>query len=211
MQVFKIQSVALAIVLVIASPGMAAEKKNIFQELWERIIRSKEQEKPRSVRGGVCIVTPRPDAVVWRDRPILAWKGEVKKVNLYRGEGDLKTLIWSRWVRIGKSYLAYDGQPLAAGVYTWEAIGGLSPHRISFEVMGGGDRDRLEGQFHLLARDFSMQEIRQKDQPVLQLDTLLRENLLSDVVMEMYETEGKSEEIEMMRNDFIKLVCEPKK
>ena len=211
MKVLKIQSVVLAIVLITASPGIAAaKKKNIFQDIWERIVRSQEQEKPRSVRGGVCVVTPFPDAVVWSDRPIMAWQGEVKKVNLYRGE-DFKTAIWSRWVRVGKSFVAYDGLPLAAGVYMWEAIGGLSPHRTSFKVMGGTDRDRLSGQFHLLARDFSMQGTPQKDYPLLRLDTLLSKNLLSDGVMEMYEAGGKSEEIETMQKDFVKLVCEPKK
>jgi len=86
MKVLKIQSVVLAIVLLTASPGIAAaKKKNIFQDIWERIVRSQEQEKPRSVRGGVCVVTPFPDAVVWSDRPIMAWQGEVKKVNLDRG------------------------------------------------------------------------------------------------------------------------------
>jgi hypothetical protein len=213
MQGFKIQSLALAIVLLTASPGMAAERKNIIQDLWERIIRSKEQEKPRSVRGGVCVVTPFPNAVVSRYRPMIAWKGEVRKVNLYRGDADFKLPIWSRWVRVGKSSVAYDGKPLTAGVYTWETIGGLSPQQTRFEVMGDADRDRLSGLFHVLNRDFSMQNIPQKDQPVLLLDALLRENenRLSDVVMEMYEMAGTSEDIETMRKDFVRLVCEPKK
>ena len=213
MQGFKIQSLALAIVLLTASPGMAAEKKNIIQDLWERIIRSKEQEKPRLVRGGVCIVTPFPDAVVSLYRPMIAWQGEVKKVNLYRGNADSKLLIWSRWVRISKSSVAYDGKPLTAGVYTWETIGGLSPQQTRFEVTSDVDRDRRSGLFHVLNRNFSMQNIPQKDQPVLLLDALLRENenRLSDVVMEMYEMAGTSEDIETMRKDFVRLVCEPKK
>ena len=210
MKAFKIQSLVLTIVLLTASPGIAASKKNIFQDIWERIIRSQEQEKPRSVRGGICVVTPLPDAMVRNDRPIMAWQGQVRKVNLYRGD-DFKMPIWSRWVRGNKSSVAYDGQPLAPGVYTWEAIGGLSPQRSAFKVMGGSDRDRLSGQFQVLLRDFSMQGIPQKDQPVLRLDTLLRENLLSDVVMEMYEMEGTSEDIEIMRKDFVRLTCEPKK
>lgn len=203
MKGFKVQSLALALVLLTASPGLAAPQPNAFQQIWTRIVGSKP--KPRSVRGGVCPVMPSPDALIWRDRPIFVWKGEVNQVKLYR-EDEPQKVIWSSAVKKGQSSVTYDGKPLAPGTYIWKMVGTGLPIPFYFGVMGGSDREEIDLKLkQAISKGASPQE-----DLISRLNVWSQENLVSDTMMELYAVSDSVPEIETMRKDFVPLVCKTK-
>ncbi len=208
MQTFKIQSILIIIGLLTASPSIAAEKKNIFQDIWERIIRSQGQEPPRSVRGGICQVVPGLNTVVSRDRPFFLWRDTAATIHLYQGNtvGSNQTPLWSRSVKPSQSFVSYDGEPLVAGLYTWEAISPLGvKNQTPFYVMDQAERQTLEKS---LAK---FDHIEGNDRILQRMTVLEKEGLLGDTVAELTGIEGDQAIVEKMQEDFIKAVCEPVK
>ncbi|MEB3293942.1 MAG: hypothetical protein VKJ24_12355 [Synechococcales bacterium] len=205
MKGMKIQSLALVFVLLAAAPGLTAPKKKekpAKQTIWQRILRLKEQEPPRTVRGDICVVSPRQNGVIWHDRPIFVWQGKATQVNLYREDAPLKP-IWSSAVKKDQTSVSYDGSPLRPGIYIWKVGGKGTPAPSYFEVMGGADRDTMNGK---------LQPIQQKSlsaqaKVLARLDLWMQNELLSDAVMELYATSGIMPELETLRKEFVQLDC----
>jgi hypothetical protein len=204
---FKIQSLVLTIVLLTASPGIAASKKNIFQDLWERIIRSQEQTPPRSVRGGICQAVPGLNTVVSRDRPFFLWRDTAATIHLYRGSSTVdQSPLWSRSVNSSQSFVFYDGKPLATGEYTWEAVSALGvKNQTSFYVMEQAERETLETSLK------KFDQLQGNDRILHRIELLEKEGLLGDAVAELMGIEGEEAIVAKMREDFVKAACDPVK
>ena len=208
MKVLKIQSGVLAIVLLTASPGIAAaKKKNIFQDIWERIIRSQEQEKPRSVRGGICQAVPGLNTVVSKDRPFFLWRDTAATIHLYRGSSTTdQSPLWSRLVNSSQSFVLYDGKPLAIGEYTWEAVSALGvKNQTSFYIMERAEREALETSLK------KFDHLQRNDRILRRIELLEKEGLLGDAVTELMGIEGEEAIVAKMREDFVKAACDPVK
>jgi hypothetical protein len=199
-----ISSLVVTIALFTSAPGIAAEKKNIFQDLWERIVRSQGQEKPRSVRGGICPVIPGLNTVVGSDRPFFMWRDSAQTVLLYPGNlvSSRQTPLWSKSVTESQTSIRYDGEPLREGEYTWEVVTPLGvKQQTPFYVMGQVERDALKKTFA------EFDSLKGNDRILQRMAVLEKEGLLGDAVAELAEVEG--EDVQKMRSDFVKLVCEP--
>ena len=207
MKSFKIQSLVLTIVLLTASPGIAASKKNIFQDIWERIIRSQEQTPPRSVRGGFCQAVPGLNTVVSRDRPFFLWRDTAATIHLYRGNSAVgQSPLWSQSVNSSQSFAFYDGKPLVTGEYTWEAVSALGvKNQTSFYVMEQAERETLETSLK------KFDHLQGNDRILHRIELLEKEGLLGDAVAELMGIEGEEAIVAKMREDFVKAACDPVK
>ena len=201
-----IQSVTIAGVLSLtASPGLTA---NVWQDIWERIVRSAGQEKPRSVRGGNCLVGP--SDVIWRNRPRLAWNGNVTKVKISKSN-DLMHPIWVGKVDTKQTSIQYDDQPLTPGIYQWETIDvfGRSDAML-FEVMEKDERHKIATEFTKFTQELYLNKVIGNDRTLQKMDFWLKQNLPWDAISEVYGDQGQSPEAQKLQQDFVDKTCQLK-
>ena len=204
-----IQSLSIAgVMLMTASPGLTA---TVWQGLWERIIRSTGQDKPRSVRGGNCLVGP--SNVIWSDRPRLAWDNglsPVKIVKITKSSEGSTHLVWSQEIDSQQTSVQYSDKPLPPGVYQWSTIDsfGRSEIRI-FEVMEPLERKKIEDARLILEQEIKGQELTENDRILKRIDFWLdtERDLPWDAISETYSAEGRSPEADKLRQDFVNRVC----
>jgi len=203
----KVYSLAFALVLLTATPGLAAPQSNVFQQIWERIVRSQRQIPPRSVRGGICQAVPGLNTVVSRDRPFFLWRDTAATIHLYRGRSTVdQSPLWSRSVNQSQSFVFYDGQPLATGEYTWEAISELGVKKqTQFYVMKQAEREALETSLK------KFDHLQGNDRILRRIELLEKEGLLGDAVAELMGIEAEDAIVTKMREDFVKAACDPVK
>jgi hypothetical protein len=201
-----IQSVTIAGVLSLtASPGLTA---NVWKDIWERIVRSGGQEKPRSVRGGICLVGP--SAVIWSDRPRLAWDGNVNEIKIFKSD-DLINPIWIKNVDIKQSSIQYNDKPLKPGVYQWEAIDVFGRSKVMlFEVMENDERGQIATEFTTLTEELNNNKVIGDDRALQKIDFWLKQDLPWDAMSVVYGDEGRSPETEKLQQDFVDKVCQLK-
>ena len=203
-----IQSVTIAGVLSLtASPGLTA---NVWKDIWERIVRSGGQEKPRSVRGGICLVGP--SAVIWSDRPRLAWGDNitVNEVKIFKSN-DPSNPIWMKKLDSKQTSIQYDDKPLKPGVYQWEAIDVFGrSNTILFEVMEKVERSEISTKFTNFTKDLERSQVVGDDRTLQKIDFWLKQDLPWDAISEVYGDEGRSPETEKLQQDFVDKVCQLK-
>ena len=205
----KIQSLALVLVLFAAISGSAAPsnatpKENMIQQIWKRIVGV--PQPPRGSRGDVCEVTPMSGKVIWNDRPIFAWQGEVSQVKLYQ-EKDLKKAIWFGAVKPDQTSIAYNGKPLSPGKYIWKAMSKGDAKPLAFEVMGGDNRVLVNQKLQQMKQgDLSTQEVR-TSAALSRMEFWSQNGLVSDAAIEMYAMAGSDPDIEAMRKEFVQETC----
>ena len=209
--VLTIQSLSIVgVVLMTASPGLTA---NVFQNLWDRIVRSSDQQPPRSVRGGNCLVGP--SHVIWSDRPRLAWDNglsPVKTVKIAKSDNSTHP-IWSKEVDTKQTSIQYDDKPLPIGVYQWSTIDSSGRSEIgSFEVMEPVEREKIRNALLILEQEIKGQELTENNRILKRINFWLEpdQDLLWDAISEMYAAEGRSPEAEKLRQKFVNQVCRPK-
>ena len=113
-----------------------------------------------------------------------------------------QTPLWSKSVTEAQSFVRYDGEPLDEGEYTWEAVSPLGvKQQTPFYVMGQVERDALKKSLA------EFDSLKGSDRILQRMAVLEKEGLLGDAVAELAEIEG--EDVQKMRSDFMKLVCEP--
>ena len=204
--VLTIQSLSIVgVILMTASPGLTA---NVWQDLWERIVQSRGQEKPRSVRGSNCLVGP--SNVIWSDRPRLAWYNglsPVKTVKITKS-GDSKHSVWSREIDSLQTSVQYDDKLLPPGIYQWSTIDsfGRSDIRL-FEVMEQGEREEIGDALLILEQEIKGQKLTDDDRILKKIEFWLDRDLPWDAISEIYSTEGQSTEAEKLQQDFVNRVC----
>ena len=206
--VLTIQSVSIVgTILMTASPGLTA---NVWQDLWQRILRSPSQQPPRSVRGGNCLVSP--SGVIWSDRPRLAWDNglsPVKTVKIAKLD-DVAHPVWSKEVDSKQTSIQYDGKPLPLGVYQWSTIDAFGGSRISvFEVMEQVERKEIGDALFVLEQEVKDQKLTDDDRIYKRIDFWLDtdRDLPWDAISETYADETRSSEVKTLRQKFVNRVC----
>ena len=204
--VLTIQSLSIVgVILMTASPGLTA---NIFQDILERIFRSGGQERPRSVRGGNCLVGP--SDVIWSDRPQLAWDNglsPVKTVKITKS-GDLTHPVWGREIDSLQTSVQYDNKPLPPDVYQWSTNDSFGRSDIgSFEVMEQVERKEIGDALLILEQEIKGQKLTDNDRLLKKIEFWLDRDLPWDAMSEIYVYEGRSTEAEKLRQDFVNRVC----
>ena len=204
--VLAIQSLSnIGVILMTASPGLTA---NIFQDILERIFRPGGQERPRSVRGGNCLVGP--SDVIWSDRPQLAWDNGLSPVKIVKitKSGDSTHPVWSWEIDSLQTSVQYDDKPLPPDVYQWSTTDSFGRSDTgSFEVMERVEQKKIGDALLILEQEIKGQKLTDDDRILRKIEFWLDRNLPWDAMSEIYAYEGRSTEAEKLRQDFVDKVC----
>jgi hypothetical protein len=215
------------LILLAPTPGLAQNRtQGFWDDIWQRIIRSRDQEKPRTSRGLICPVIPQMlerEALLWRNRPTFVWKGEAASIAVYKTS--LKGLpIWQKAVKKGEQQTTYDGPQLLPGVsYVWQAqgLGGLTS--VGFQILGQSDglrpfAERLDqrtvGHRQSISLALTQVEARLRlhkaspDEQIQQrADFFLNQGLFLDAASELFVSGTSSEDVKHYQQAFIQKSC----
>jgi hypothetical protein len=203
--------------LTLLSPSVAptwAQAQNLtphssWADIWQRIVRRRDQEKPRTSRGLVCPVVPQfiNQRVIWRDRPIFVWKGEVKTVSLYT-VANSQQLVWTKDLLGNSNSVVYAEKPLKPGTeYIWEAKRGLEFSQVMFQVLDQPIRDRVTAKLRQLDTKLQQQKATPEARIQQRVQFFLDQNLFLDAIQELFTVPHSSPELKRLQQQIVQLSC----
>ena len=180
-----------------------------WADIWQRIVRRREQEKPRTSRGLICPVVPQlvEQRAIWRDRPIFVWKGEVKTISVYTFS-DPQSPMWTP-DRLEKSNsVVYAGKPLKPGTrYIWQVERGLELSQVIFQMLDQPARDRVTAKLMQLETKLQQQNATAEARVQQRVQFFLNQNLFLDAIQELYTVPQPSPALKMLQQQIVEMSC----
>lgn len=173
----------------VATPS--PKRRSIWSALLDLL---KRQEPPLASRSAICPILPGllgPRNVIWSDRPLFAWQGQIQTLEVRPYSSTIayedQPILWQRSV-VGEMIARYDGIPLQRSqTYDWQLMdvqGNMQ--RYTFQVM---DRPEAEA----ITRDLQALEQRLQasgNSPEViasaHIQAFMDRDLLSDALQEAY-------------------------
>jgi len=160
-----------------------------------------------------CMISPDEPSVprvVWSDRPLFVWKGNINKIDVIQ-DSTSKTL-WSQTVD-ETAYQIYTGKPLHPGqIYQLWVFVGDSPNHpvtfIQFQIMESQRRDRITAELQVLENQLKAKHSSPEAIALAKAKYFAKLNLWSDVLQQVYSVQKPSAELTHMRYKIIHDLCE---
>ncbi len=205
-----LSAVAVNILAVLPNPAVSANKKPTPQNFsWINISQilfgKKPPVKPR--KGGsrdpivkkICMVSPDiadKTRIVWSDRPLFIWKGQVQKVTLRTEDSNQE---WSQPVTQTQN-ITYTGEPLKPGrTYEWRAFFSETQFKsVTFQVMEANKRDRITAELKNLENRLKAQRANTEAIASAKANYFADSNLWSDVLQQAYSVQKPSDDLKQM-------------
>lgn len=163
--------------------------------------------------NNVCIISPDvPSAtrIIWSDRPLIAWHGKVRKIQLT--DLNNNTVIFSENVENTQQY-TYTGEPLQPGqIYKLDIFVGNGPAAfVKFQIMESEQRDRITAELKTLENKLQVKKSDPEALAVAKADYFAKLGLWSDVLQQAYSVQKPSPELDRMLKEIPKQLCTDKK
>jgi hypothetical protein len=188
---------------------------------WERIaqIILREPEPPIKPRKGgsrpiemLCMVSPdapQQTRIVWSDRPLFVWQGNVKKIAI-RQQGKEEEM-WNPNV-LGTKHISYTGTPLQPGqTYQWlvypNTSSPISPTFVSFQVMEAPQRNQITNELTKLEAQLKAKGAAEETIAEKKAKFFAEKNLWSDFMQQAYSVKNPSPELLKLTKDIPKQLC----
>lgn len=180
-----------------------------WDDIWQRIVRRRDQEKPRTSRGLICPVVPQlvEQRVIWRDRPIFVWKGEVKTVSVY-AFSDPQPPLWTLKGLGNSNSVVYAGKSLKPGTrYIWQGEKELKVSQVIFQMLDQPARDRVTAKLRQLETKLQQQKVPPEARVQQRVQFFLNQNLFLDAIQELYAVPQPSPELKMLQQQIVQISC----
>jgi hypothetical protein len=201
----------MLLILFTPTPGLAQNRpQGFWSDIWQRIVRSRDQEKPRTSRGLICPVIPQlleHESLLWHNRPTFIWKGNASAIAVYQ-KSPIGVPLWQKTVKPGDHQATYDGPPLLPGVsYVWQAQGVSGLTSVGFQILGHPDRQPISLALTQLEAQLRLQKASPDEQVQQRADFFLQRGLLLDAAAELFIPGAPSEDLKQFQQAFIQTSC----
>ncbi len=192
-------------------------QSSILESLWKLLKVKREQEPALSSRSNICEVTPGllgDVNVIYSDRPLFLWQGNVAnvKINLYTPFSleQEQQILWSQTIENQSDKVFYTGKALKAGkIYDWELV--VKPQsnqrRISFQIMNTQKRDRISLELEQLKTELTTVGATNEQITLAKANYFAQQDLWSDVIQELFTVENPSPTLSNNIQEIIKYLC----
>jgi hypothetical protein len=180
-----------------------------WADIWQRIVRRRDQERPRTSRGLICPVVPQlaERRVIWRDRPIFVWKGKAETVSVSNFPQSKQT-GWTQKKLENVNSVVYSGAPLKPGTrYLWKAEGGGKFSQVIFQTLEQPERDRVTAGLMQLETKLQQQKITAEAKVKQRVQVFLNQNLFLDAIQELYTVPQPSSELKILQQKIVQVSC----
>ena len=212
-----LSTIAFSPVPVLSNQAIPAQKSSIQQIFsWANISRILFSKKPpvEPRKGGsrptdpICMVSPDAPAkprIVWSDRPLFLWKGQVQTIAVRPINSDKD--LWNQPVTETQN-ITYTGEPLQPGqTYEWVVN---SSKFVKFQIMETQQRDRVTAELQTLENQLQAQGAGIEAIALAKAKYFADSNLWSDALQQAYSVSFRSDELQKMIKNIDNLCDEPK-
>ena len=190
-----------------------SEKVSETEISWQELYEQKPPRKapPAGSRGDICPIAPAgfpTKDVIWSDRPLFLWRGRIGKIEI-RPRGS-QQVFWSKTVSENDSYLMYDGAALQLGqIYDLVMFNQRSTAilRVTFEVMGGAERDRLIADLTRLETQLKKENATEEKIAYAKAEYFAARQMWADVFQQAYGVKNSSNNLTKFKENIPQRFC----
>ena len=206
-------------------PTAKKQPQSFMSWVSQAIFRKEPPIRPRkggsrpSVRNpdDVCMISPdepKTTRIVWSDRPLFIWQGQVKKIVVLNKNTGKK---WTQPVTETENISTYTGdKPLQPGqTYEWRVFfeDSLSKKELSsgvnFQVMEAQQRDRITADLQNLEKQLKAENKDTEAIALAKAKYFAENKLWSDVLQQLYSIQTTSTDLDAFRKDISHKLCNP--
>lgn len=202
------------------TPTRSPQHKSVWEAIWELLKRRKEPTL--ASRQLICPITPgllEDKNVIWSDRPMFIWQGEVSPLTIYLYDSfnpdREQQLLWSQTFTpqspISKfHHLAYTGEALQPGKsYDWEIVISSSRRdRYTFQVMDLKQRERIKTEILALENQLATTRVSEEEIALEKANYFAKQGLWSDALQQIYSTPNPSADFLTNAQGILSALCE---
>ncbi|MEH2198402.1 hypothetical protein [Nostoc sp.] len=204
-------------------PTAKKQPQSFMSWVSQVIFRKEPPIRPRkggsrpSVRNphDVCMISPdepKTTRIVWSDRPLFIWQGQVNKIVLLNKNTGKK---WTQPVTETQNISTYTGDELLqpGQTYEWRVFfeDSLSKEELSsgvnFQVMEAQQRDRITADLQILEKQLKAENKDAEAIALAKAKYFAENQLWSDVLQQVYSVQFRSDELQKTIKNIDKL-CE---
>ncbi len=160
----------------------------------------------------LCMVSPdAPEKIriVWSDRPLFIWQGNVKEIGI-RQQGNTEK-EWKQNV-LNTKHISYTGAPLQPGqTYEWRVYQNTSlptsPTFVLFQVMEAPQRNQITNELNKLEAQLKAKGAAEETIAQKKAEFFAGKELWSDVMQQAYSVKNPSPELMKLTKDIPKQLC----
>lgn len=217
LHILVLSTIALSTAPVLSNQGTPTKKNSIQQIFsWTSISRILFSKKPpvEPRKGGsrptdaICMVSPDAPAkprIVWSDRPLFLWKGQVQTIAVRSIDSDKD--LWNQPVTETQN-ITYTGEPLQPGqTYEWVVN---SSKFVKFQIMETQQRDRITAELQTLENRLQAQGADIEAIAFAKAKYFADLNLWSDALQQAYSVQKRSDGLQKMIKNIDNLCDVPK-
>ncbi|MEL6441627.1 MAG: hypothetical protein AAFQ80_20535 [Cyanobacteria bacterium J06621_8] len=160
----------------------------------------------------VCLISPSNSQaqLVWSDRPLFAWQGEMAQgeINLYAVDNNSKQLIWTETISSRIQTIAYTGKQLQPGfTYDWELMADGESFRHTIELMPQPQREAISDELITITKQLPSSDTTAEELARARADYFVSQKLGYDALQELYSVENPSTELAQEIADIEDYLC----
>lgn len=205
---------AALMLLPYCSEPMAAQAQTVTAEnpwtnLWQQIVRRRDQEPPRTSRGLICPIVPQliEQRVMWRDQPIFVWKDQVERVSVSVYPAT-QAPVWQRTGLGNVQSVVYSGPLLQPGQqYLWKAQRGSKLTQVIFEILDQPARAQITAELTQLEARLRRQQATPEARIQQRVQFFLDKNLFLDAIQELHTAPHPSPALKKLQQQIGQLSC----
>lgn len=229
-----LSSLVFSTLAILPNQGVIAKENpqkpaSLWSNISQLLFSNKPPVKPR--KGGsrpgnpeinnVCIISPDAPSdtrIIWSDRPLFAWHGKIKKINVT--DLNNNTVIFSENVE-NTQQLTYTGEPLQPGqTYKLDIFVGEKSAAafVEFQIMESEQRNSITAELKTLENKLQAKKSHPEAIPaVSEAIALAKANyfaklgLWSDVLQQAYSVQKPSLELDRMLKKIPQQLCKQPK
>lgn len=181
---------------------------------WENLYQRKpppRQDPPGGSRGEICAIAPsvsREMGVIWSDRPLFLWQGNVTKIEVRPRES--QQALWSHTVDETVKSAMYSGKALQPGQsYRFVMLDEDSTvlFALVFQVMDGEGRSRISSDLTRLEAQLKQKGATAEEIAYAKADYFASRQMWADALREAYSVENASSALSQFKQSIPDQFC----
>lgn len=181
-----------------------------WEDLYNRVPPPRD-DVPAGSRGDICVITPAKPGkigVVWSDRPLFLWRGNIRKMEV-RSRSN-KQALWSQIVSENQSSIIYNGTALEPG-QSYDLVlfnqRSVPIFRVTFQIMEKEDRESITSDLTSLEAQLKQEGATAENIAYAKANYFASRGMWGDVLFEAYKVEKPSDSLSKFKNNASERFC----
>jgi hypothetical protein len=212
--------VTLGLISITLVDGAIASPNPTWQSVFGRWLSQEPKDRGSGGNSGgrpteaLCVITPGVDHVLWTTKPLFVWQGSYTVIGV-RPKGN-NAILWGE-IASGQNQsvkrVSYTNLPLEPGkayelVFFVDQNRRSSMNPVAFRVMGATERAAITKDLRSLETRLKAQKVSQEEIILQRSNYFAQRGLKADALQQIYSIEKPSVELQKVRQEIEKKLCQ---